>query len=191
MPPPEMPPHFEVEEFVIAAHGSVARVRELHEANPALLLATWEKFNETALQAASHMGRRDVAEYLLSAGAPLDICAAAMLGMVEQVASQLADDPTLSRAKGAHGITVLYHAALSGRPEVAELLISHGGGEGIDDALHAAARFGHAEMVSWLLANGARNVNVLNFDKKTPLRVAVENNFTETADVLRKAGGVE
>ena len=180
-----------VEEFVIAAHGDEDRVREMHAQQPYLVNAAWEKFNETALQAASHMGNRSIARYLISQGAHADICTHAMLGDAEQVARCLEADPGQATAKGAHGIPVMYHAALSGRPEIAEMLVAHGGGEGLDSALHAAVQFGHLDMVRWLLENGAQNVNVPNFDSKTPLNVAQANGYTEIADLLRQHGGTE
>jgi hypothetical protein len=68
-----------VEQFVLAAHGNAARVRELLAREPALLNARWARFNETALEAASHMGNRAIAEDLLAAGAPLTIYTAAIL----------------------------------------------------------------------------------------------------------------
>jgi ankyrin repeat protein len=179
-----------VEPFVIAAHGNPARVRELHKENPALLNAAWEKFDETALQAASHMGNREIALYLLSEGAPNNICAAAMLGMADEVAQFLQEDPALADARGAHGIPVLYHAALSGQTEVADLLFAHGTREGINGALHAAINFGHLEMVKWLLAHGVTDVNVLNFDEKTPLQAATEKGHDEIATLLGQHGGV-
>lgn len=179
-----------VEQFVLAAHVNPAKVRDLHKEHPALLNVPWEKFDETALQAASHMGQREVALYLLAEGAPNNICAAAMLGMADEVARFLEEDPSLSNARGAHGIPVLYHAALSGQTEVADLLFAHGAREGINGALHAAVRFGHAEMVKWLLAHGVTNVNVLSFDNKTPMCVAVEQGYDEIASLLREHGGV-
>ncbi len=179
-----------VEPFVIAAHGNLARVRELHAENPALLNSTWEKFDETALQAASHMGNREIALYLLSEGAPNNICAAAMLGMADEVAQFLREDPALANARGAHGIPVLYHAALSGQTEVADLLFAHGAREGINGALHAAVNFGHLEMVKWLLDHGVTDVNVLNFDKKTPLQAAIDKGHDEITPLLEQHGGV-
>lgn len=180
-----------VEQFVIAAHGNEDLVRELHAQQPYLVNATWDKFNETALQAASHMGNRSIARYLISQGAHADINTFAMLGDAEQVARGLEADPSQAHAAGAHGIPVMYHAALSGNPEIAELLVAHGGGEGIDDALHAAVRFGHLDMVRWLLEHGAQNVNVLNYENKTPLSVALANNHSEVADLLRQHGATE
>src|SRR5215472_7477999 len=139
-----------VEPFVLAAHGNFAKVQELYEQHPAVLNVPWAKFDETALQASSHMGNREIAQYLLSKGAPLNICAAAMLGMQAEVAAFLARDRSLANARGAHGIPLLFHAAMSGQTEITELLLAHGGGEGIDAALHGAVNFGHKEMVEWL-----------------------------------------
>ena len=177
-----------VEQFVIAAHGDEEKVREMHAQEPYLVNAAWEKFNETGLQAASHMGNRSIARYLISQGAHSDICSAAMLGDAEQVASYLQADPSQANAKGAHGIPVMFHAALSGNTEVAELLLANGGGEGIDHALHAAINFGHLDMVQWLLDHGVQNVNILNFEGKTPLEVATAGGHTEIADLLRQRG---
>jgi ankyrin repeat protein len=42
---------------------------------------------------------------------------------------------------------------------------------------------GHVEMARWLLAHGA-NVNGLNFDGKTPLRVALDNDRSDLAALL-------
>ena len=178
-----------VEPFVIAAHGNFAKVQELYEQHPEALNVPWAKFDETALQASSHMGRREIAQYLLSKGAPLTICAAAMLGMQAEVAAFLKQDASLANARGAHGIPVLFHAAMSGQTGVAELLLASGGGEGIDTALHGAVNFGHIEMVRWLLARGVTNVNAPNYEQKTPLRVATELGHTEIAELLRARGG--
>jgi hypothetical protein len=73
-----------VEEFVGKAHGDLARVKELLTQEPRLVNAAWDWGNgdwETALGAAAHMGRRDIAETLFAHGARLDIFAAAMLGV--------------------------------------------------------------------------------------------------------------
>ncbi len=125
------PSQEDVEAFVLAAHGDLDTVKRLHARNPALLNARWRKFDESALEAASHMGRREIAAYLLAAGAPSTICAAAMLGQTERVAALLDEDPALARATGAHRIPVLFHAALGGRTEVAELLVAMEGVRGL------------------------------------------------------------
>ena len=180
-----------VEEFVIAAHSDLPRVQELYEQEPGLLNIPWARFDETALGAASHMGDRPIAEYLLDKGAPMTVCTAAMLGMTERVQEYLDADPSLANARGAHGIPIMFHAAMSGNTDVTELLLAHGGGEGMSDALHGAINYGHKDMVVWLLAHGADDVNVLNFEDKTPLAVAMEKGYGEIAELLRQHGGVE
>ena len=65
--PPEL-----VRETVTVAHFDVKRVKELVDARPALARAAvdWGFGDwEDALGAASHMGNREIAEYLLSKGA--------------------------------------------------------------------------------------------------------------------------
>jgi uncharacterized protein len=188
---PTEPPQDLVEQFVLAAHGDFAKVQTMLEQEPALLNARWARFNETALEAASHMGNRAIAEHLLAAGAPMTICTAAMLGMSDQVGAFLQSDTHLANATGAHGIPLMFHAALSGRPEIGDMLLAHGGGDGIDGALHAGVASGHAEMVSWLLAHGATNVNTPNFENKTPLRRALELGHDDIAELLRQHGGSE
>jgi ankyrin repeat protein len=179
-----------VEEFVIAAHGNLAKVRTLLAATPALLNIPWAKFDELPLAAAAHMGNRAIAEYLLAAGAPLTVCTAAMLGDTAQVTAYLDADPALANATGAHGIPILFHAAMSGNIAVAELLVAQGGGAGQDAALHGAVSHGRTEMVRWLLGRGA-DPNTLDFAGKTTLRAALDGGHTEIADLLRAHGGLE
>ncbi len=177
-----------VEPFVLAAHGNLAKVQELYAQHPEVLNVPWAKFDETALAASSHMGNREIAHFLLSKGAPLTVCAAAMLGMLAELTIFLEKDHSLANARGAHGIPILFHAAMSGQIEVAELLLKYGGGEGINSALHGAVNFGHTPMVEWLLAHGVTNHDAPNYEQKTPLRVATELGHSEIADLLRARG---
>ena len=189
-PTPAITPEL-AQEFVIAAHGDLDKVKTMHSRQPGLLNILWAMFDETALAAASHMGRRDIAEYLLEAGAPLTVTAAAMLGRTDDVVAFLAADPALANAHGAHGISILFHAAMSGNLAVPELLLAHDGGEGIDSAVHGAILYGHTDMVAWLLDHGVTNLDAPDYDGKTPLRVAVERGHTAIADLLRQRGATE
>jgi ankyrin repeat protein len=173
----------EVRAFVAGAHADLARVQALHRANPALLNARYHEWNETAIEAAAHMGARAIAEYLLAAGAPLTICTAAMLGQTDQVAAFLQADPAQAHARGAHGIPVLVHAALSGNCAVADLLVAYGGGEGLDEALIEAVTAGHVAMVAWLLGRGA-DAHGVNFEGKTLLRLALDQHHDEIVRLL-------
>ena len=106
-----------VNEFVLKAHGDLDAVKSLLDQEPALLNAAWDWGGgdwETALGAASHMGRRDIALFLIDHGAPLDVFAAAMLGETEVVRSMLELHPGLVDARGPHGIPLRVHAEQGG-----------------------------------------------------------------------------
>src|SRR3981189_427031 len=68
---PAQPPDL-VREMVAVSHGNIARVRELVGARPSLARAAWDLgFGdwEEAIGAASHVGNREIAEYLIAHGA--------------------------------------------------------------------------------------------------------------------------
>lgn len=104
-------------EMVGVAHRDPKRVRELVERHPGLARAAidWGFGDwETALGAASHIGNREIAEYLLAHGEVPTVFSAAMLGQLELVKSFLANSPGLQRSYGPHGITLLSHARAGG-----------------------------------------------------------------------------
>ena len=91
--------------------------RQLLEKNPAVVNAVMDWGGgdwESALGAASHMGRQDIAEYLLGQGARIDIFCAAMMGQLEAVKSFLTLEPKLIDAKGPHGFALHFHAQVGG-----------------------------------------------------------------------------
>jgi len=99
--------------FVALAHGQIDSVRSALEYDATLANATvdWGDGDwESALGAAAHMHRRDLAELLLGHGARLDVFAAAMLGDVEAVQAVLDAHPQMRDAKGPHGIPLAAHA---------------------------------------------------------------------------------
>jgi hypothetical protein len=106
-----------VKEFVGKAHGDLERVQQLLQQEPGLLNAAWDWGGgdwETALGAAAHMGRKDIAGYLLEQGARLDLFAAAMLGKLQIVQAIVTDNPSLKASLGPHGIPLLQHAKAGG-----------------------------------------------------------------------------
>ncbi len=155
---------------------------------PGLLNAAWDWAAgdwETALGGAAHLGNRTNAEYLLEQGARIDAFAAAMLGYRDVVATLLKSSPAAATAKGPHGLTLLYHVAISGDVALAQTLQPIlKGSDDYNQALGAAARGGHVEMTRWLLANGVTNPAQRDALGRTPLQVAQENNFAEIAALL-------
>jgi len=177
--------------FVIAAHGDLKAVQSMLAEHPDLLTVEYEwgpGDYEDGLGAAAHVGNRAIAEFFLSQGVLLTICAAAMLGRLDDVKAFLDSDSTLANATGAHGIPVMFHAAMSGNLELVKLLKACGNNEGYDDALHGAISFGHTDMVAWLLENGATDVNVPDFRGKTPLQSAEELGQDAVVALLKKHG---
>jgi hypothetical protein len=113
---PTYPPEL-VREMVTVAHFDLQRVKELVDARPALARAAWDwGFGdwETALGAASHMGHRPIAEYLISQGARPSLFSAAMLGQFEVVKAFLVAEPGVQRIRGPHSISLLAHARMGG-----------------------------------------------------------------------------
>ena len=112
----DKPPAIElatVKEFVIAGHGDLDKVKKMLTETQGLLNATWDWGGgdfETALGGAGHMGRRDIAEYLIGQGARADVFVHAMLDDIDVVRSMLTQYPNLKEAKGPHGISLLQHA---------------------------------------------------------------------------------
>ncbi|MCE9647870.1 MAG: ankyrin repeat domain-containing protein [Chloroflexi bacterium] len=113
-----------VGEFVAKAHADLERVKEMLTQEPSLINATWDWGGgdfETALGAAGHMGRRDIANYLLAHGARLDIFVAAMLGNLEIVKAALNAYPETRNIPGPHGIPLITHAKAGGEEAQAVL----------------------------------------------------------------------
>jgi len=95
------------------AHVDLDSVASALERDATLANATVDWGNgdwESALGAAAHMHRRDIAELLLAHGARLDVFAAAMLGDVSTVKAVLEAHPEMRDAKGPHGIPLAAHA---------------------------------------------------------------------------------
>ncbi|WP_445381294.1 hypothetical protein [Robiginitalea sp. IMCC43444] len=102
-----------VAEVVGASHFNLDRVKELVSVRPELARATWDwGFGdwETALGAASHVGRRDIALYLIENGARPDIFTYAMLGDLKAVQAMIKGLPGVQAIYGPHGISLLSHA---------------------------------------------------------------------------------
>ncbi len=139
----------QIRDFVVAGHGNLPRVREMLVELPALLNERYqwgENDLETAIQAAAQAGSAPVAEYLLERGAPLEICTAAMLGREEDVRQMLDKDPNLIKARGAHGISLISHAAFSNNIPLVEMLFKRGATEGTAHALGNAVMKGYVDM---------------------------------------------
>lgn len=106
-----------VKEFVGVCHGNMVRAKEMLENESLLLHSSWDWGGgdfESGIEAAGHVGNRDIAAYLLSKGARYNVYLACMLGHVETVKQILTFNPGLLNSKGPHGFTMLHHAQKGG-----------------------------------------------------------------------------
>lgn len=111
-----------VKDAVGLSHSNLARVREMVQQHPALAKASWDwgyGDHETALGAASHVGQRAIAEFLLENGAPPTIFSATMLGQLDVVKAFVAATPGLQRIRGPHSLSLMVHARAGGAPAAA------------------------------------------------------------------------
>src|SRR5437867_9401189 len=127
---PDFPEHHtpfdraRVKRFVIAGHVNLAAVKAMLAEEPKLINGTIDWGNgdfETSLGGASHMGRRDIAEFLLEHNARMDIFAATMLGRLDIVSAAVAVFPNIVHVPGPHGIPLIVHAEKGGPPAKAVL----------------------------------------------------------------------
>jgi len=115
-----------VQDFVRLSHFNAKAVKEMVKAHPSLVFASWDWGGgdfETGLGAASHVGNREIAEFLLEKGARPNIFSAAMLGQIEVVKGFLTADPSLLNCNGPHGLSLIHHATKGG--EQSEQVLEH------------------------------------------------------------------
>jgi ankyrin repeat protein len=120
-----------IKEFVIAGHNNLEKVKDMLNDNPNLIFCRYDWGGgdfEEAIEGAGHVGDKDIANYLISQGARVNLFALTMLGKTRIVKSALEEYPSLISAKGPHGFTLLHHAKIGGEEsaELFEYLLSKG-----------------------------------------------------------------
>ena len=196
-PPRKAPPQIDpklVQSFVGQSHGNLKGVKELVAKEPALVHASWDWQGgdfETGLGAASHVGNRDIANFLLDKGARIDAFAMAMLGHVDLIKAIMKVYPKTHAVPGPHGIPLLSHAVY-GRKQadnVFEYLIASGAdvnqtSNGGQTPLMAAASIGRVKAVKELLAAKAEP-NMKTKSGKTALDAAVRRKQDKVVAILK------
>lgn len=119
--PPAEPDPYKVElvkEFVIAGHGNFDKVQSMLKDYPNLLYSKFDWGNgdfEAAIEGAGHVGNKEIANFLIDAGARVTLFVLAMLGRTDLVKPVLEAYPKLIFANGPHGFTLLHHARAGGK----------------------------------------------------------------------------
>lgn len=184
-----------VRSFVGQSHGRFDGVKELFEKEPRLVLAAWDWGKgdwETGLGAASHVGNRAIAEYLIDNGARVDQFAIAMLGMEDLMAAYLKAMPNCHQVSGPHGITLLSHAIYGKEKARGVLTMLLDAGADVNGAayagmsnLMAAVSINDVEIVELLLEKGA-DPGQKNANGETALDQAKKRERTEIIAILEK-----
>ena len=100
-------------EIVGVSHFDLPKLKTLVDARPELAKAVWDwGFGdwESAIGAASHVGRKDIVDYLVSRGAIPSIFTFAVLGDYQIVKAMISARPGIQRSLRPHGISLLQHA---------------------------------------------------------------------------------
>ncbi len=131
----EKPPAIKLEivkEFVGVSHGKFDRMKEMLDNDHLLLHVSYDWGGgdyESGIEAAGHVGNKEIAAYQLSKGARYNIYLACMLGHLDVVKHVLTFNPSLLNSKGPHGFTMLHHAQKGEAKAVEEYLLSLGAKE--------------------------------------------------------------
>ena len=180
--------------FVTLAHFNFEKVKELLSATPALLdtRASWD---ETAIEAASHTGQLQMAQWLSERGSAVSTCTAVLLGNEALVKQAIASDRLVVNERGAHDIAILaYTAYAKEQADIAEVLLKAGAnvqGKALGvTPLHLAAPKGYLALAEVLLSHGAEvNSSVRSRGEMvTPLALAVKAGQKKMADLLVSRG---
>ena len=184
--PPALAPD-QIKQLVGSSHSNLKEVSRLLEEEPRLVNGTWDWGGgdfETALGAASHMGRKDIAKLLIDSGARKDLFYYAMEGNLPLLRVAVGEDSGIVDNPGPHGLSLIYHAAISGNVDLTSYLQSLGGK--VDNGtLNAAVQYsGSYEMTEWVLDNGASYHGQTGFGKKPLADQARAKGQGAIADLL-------
>ncbi len=118
-----------VKDFVVAGHKNLSLVKEMLQEHPNLIYSRYDWGNgdfEEAIEGAGHLGNREIANFLISKGARVNLFTLTMLGKTELVKPILESYPSLIFSKGPHGFTLLHHAQVGGAQDLIDYLKEKG-----------------------------------------------------------------
>ncbi len=174
------------DEFLDAAkRGDGPAVADFLRSQPELVRVA-DEYHKTALHWAAEKNHTETARLLLDAGADIEATTswgATPLEWAATMGSSSVGDLLLAR--GAGRFTLIVAAALGKFEEVKFLLDSER--DVVSNALYAAARNGHTEVVEYLLDHGA-TIDTRGFFGGTGLHWAAINGHRDTVELLIARG---
>lgn len=178
--------------FVGRGHFDLEATQRGLAAHPELVHAS-ATTTELAVEAAGHIGQREIVELLLEHGAPYSMPAAIVRGKPAEIAALLEHEPDRIHERGPHDFPLLWYPVLGGGSlELAELLLARGAEIEMQHylgttALHLAAAHGQRDMVALLLERGAdprRRGRKFERQGQTPRDLALVEGHAEIARLL-------
>ncbi len=193
----------DISSIQLAAYlGDLARVKGFLESGVGV--NAQDAYSVTPLHAAAQNGQKEVAEFLLSKGASVNLASAnsiipngttplhgaALVGSREVVELLIGNDAEID-AKDKRGITPLYYAA-RWQTDTARLLIAHGAdvnamSQADGTPLHSAAGYGNKDSVLLLLDHGA-DINAQNARGMMPSELAAQQGHEDVVRLLIDKG---
>ncbi len=182
--------------FVGMGHGHFDGLRARLDADPRLVHAA-SSSTEMAIDAAGHVGRRDIVDHLLERGAPLSMVSAVLQGQTERVGALLDAHPERVHERGPHDFALLWYCAIgSGGAPMAELLIDRGAEVEAQHylgttALHFAVLAGQPDLAVLLLERGAnvdRSGRKFDLAGDTPVALARARGDERMVSLLEARG---
>ena len=179
--------------FQAVQSGDAGKVAALLDADGSLANAKNEK-GQSAVLLAAYSSRKEIRDLLLARGIELQLHEAAAAGQLARVKKIVEGDAALVNQFSPDGFPVFALAAVFGHGDVAEYLFSKGAdvnaaatnGTGYN-ALTGAVASGHAQIVGWLLRNGA-NANYRYAAGYSPVITAAANGHLEIVKILFEHG---
>jgi ankyrin repeat protein len=179
-----------VNAFVLYSHFALPQVQRWLQQCPDLL-NTRSSWDELSVEAAAHMGRRDIGKIMLDRGAAYSLPTAVAFGSLSDVKRMLVEESRCIHERGAHSFPVLWYTAFGeARLDTAEFLIS--AGVNIHEemrgrtALHVAATSGHTDLCRFFLEHGLDPSTVGDsfLGKQNAIQAARDGGHDETAEML-------
>jgi ankyrin repeat protein len=175
--------------FAAISAGDATVARTLLEAEPELAHAKNEQ-GQSAVLASIYNGLTEIRDLLISRGAELEVHEAAAAGQLDRVKHLVDANPGLARSYSPDGFPVFALTCAFGHLPVAMYLFEMGAlvdavatnGTGYN-ALTGAVAGGRADIVDWLLQNGAEP-NYRYGAGFTPLLTAAANGHLEIVKML-------
>ncbi|MBT3267826.1 GNAT family N-acetyltransferase [Candidatus Poribacteria bacterium] len=130
------------------ASGDVAVLSEIASSLPSGAMNASLANGRTPIELAAHLGRHDIAEWLMNHGGTLSVLTAWDLGWQDRALALLAASPErVNERHGKYSATLLHEAALRGDIEFARFALEASPDLDIEDAIHNSTPLGWARFL--------------------------------------------